>query len=304
MKNVLFLSDYEDEEEYNAVFTLLEKHNVKGITAKPLEITTRNSSEGTSFHFRENTLSPDLVVGYAYEDDLIPAIKLMRLWQLAGVPVINDGNTLFCGQNKDLSSAMLNAMEGVRHLPYFKFNKLPTEEEILSIGFPLVAKPVNGACGRGLFKIDNYLEFQEWFQSIHQELRNYYVQPYISKLNNEDFRVVIVNHQACYAYSRKGANGSWITNLMQAGTGKVFNVDELPNSMIRMAEKASIAAKSPFCGVDIALDNNHEPFIIEINTCPAIKISRYIPGAANYVENAYAEFILKELEKYDTHSHS
>ncbi|KLU15825.1 MULTISPECIES: ATP-grasp domain-containing protein [Xenorhabdus] len=299
MKNVLFLSDYEDEIEYQAVFEKLSAWDIIGITAKPREISVINTLSGTEFFFRGETLRPDLVVGYAYEDDLLAAVKLMKLWQMSGVAVLNHGSTLFCGQNKDLSSAMLNAAEGVRHLPYFKFPSLPAEEEMESIGFPLVAKPVNGACGRGLFKLNSYQELSAWVRQNERYLDDYYVQPYIPKLNNEDYRVVVVNHVACYAYSRRGANGSWITNLMKEGTGKTFTVDALPENLIAMAEKSSRAANSLFCGVDVALDETGIPFIIEINTCPAIKISRYIPGADTLVEQAYAEFIHQELTKND-----
>ncbi|MHC0449351.1 MAG: ATP-grasp domain-containing protein [Candidatus Lariskella arthropodorum] len=300
MKNILFLSDYEDEVEYDAIFERLAKYGVQGITVKPSEVVVQNSLKGTSFQFKGKALSPDLVIGYAYENDLIPAIKLMKLWQLSGVPVVNNGQTLFFGQNKDVSSAVLNAALGIKHLPYFKFNRLPSRDEMISIGFPLVAKPVNGACGRGLVKLANYFEFKEWVNKhISQDLDNYYVQPYIPKLNNEDFRVVVIGYKACYAYSRKGKNGSWITNLMQSGSGTLFEVDELPESIVSMSEKSAIAAGAPFCGVDIALDNNHEPFVIEVNTCPALKISRYIKGALDHVENACAEFIYKELAKHD-----
>lgn len=299
MKTVVFLSDYEDEIEYQAVFEVLSKWGIRGITAKPREICIINGAEGSSFLFRGAPLQPNLVVGYAYEDDLITAMKLMKLWQMMGVTVLNDAETLFCGQNKDLSSAMLNSNAEVRHLPYYKFLELPSEKALHSIGFPLVAKPVNGACGRGLFKLDSYVEFCDWFKEHEHLIKDYYVQPYIKKKNNEDFRVVVVNHVAKYAYSRRGANGSWITNLMKDGTGKTFTIDTLPQELVLMAEKSSIAAKSLFCGVDIAMDSSGAPFIIEINTCPAIKISRYIPGADTLVEQAYAEFIRQVLIDHD-----
>ncbi|MBF9243769.1 hypothetical protein I4I80_05865 [Pseudomonas syringae pv. tomato] len=296
MKTVLFLSDYEDEIEYDAVFEILSKWGIKGITAKPCEICIENGVHGSSFVFRDSPLKPDLVVGYAYEEDLIPAMKLMKLWKMMGVTILNDAETLFCGQNKDLSSAMLNSSPDVRHLPYYKFLEAPSAEALFCVGFPLVAKPVNGACGRGLFKIDSYDDFIIWFREQAANIKDYYIQPYIQKKNNEDFRVVVVNHVAVYAYSRRGANGSWITNLMKDGTGKTFAINALPQELVSMAEKSSVAAKSLFCGVDIAMDTSNVPFIIEINTCPAIKISRYISGADTLVEHAYAEFIRQVLD--------
>lgn len=88
---------------------------------------------------------------------------------------------------------MLNAAKGVRHLPYFKFPSLPAEGEMESIGFPLVAKPVNGACGRGLFKLNSYQELSAWVRQNERYLDDYYVQPYIPKLNNEDYIIIVVN---------------------------------------------------------------------------------------------------------------
>lgn len=299
MKTVVFLSDYEDEDEYNAVFDLLSAYDVKGITAKPSEINIYNNQSGTEFYFKDRPLHADLVVGYSYDEDLMPAIKLLQLWKMKNIPILNGPDTLYPGQNKDLSSAMLNSYCGVRHLQYLKFSTIPSENELTNIGYPLVAKPVNGACGRGLFKFDDYMSFKDWVNSNGSIIKDYYVQPYIEKMNNEDFRVVVVNHVAKYAYSRRGANGGWITNLMQNGKGKTFTVDMLPPKLILMAEMSSKAANSIFCGVDIAMDQAGDPFVIEINTCPAIKISKYIPGADSLVEQAYAEIILQELNKND-----
>jgi glutathione synthase/RimK-type ligase-like ATP-grasp enzyme len=295
MKTVIFLSDYEDEEEYQAVFDILASDNVRGITVKPCEVNITNDSSGCHFYFRGEMLKPDLVVGYAYLDDLIPASKLMKLWRMAGVKVLNGPEVLFSGQNKDLASAMFNSTEGIRHLPYYKFSTLPEQSKLENIGFPLVAKPVNGACGCGLFKFDNFSELDEWVQKNGNIICNYYVQPYVAKQNNEDYRIVVVNHKACYGYSRRGADGHWVTNLTQDGSAKIFELHELPSDLIKMAEKSSEVAGALFCGVDIAMDETGQPFIIEANTCPAIKISRYLPGADDTVETTFAAFIRQEL---------
>ncbi|MEZ2605023.1 ATP-grasp domain-containing protein [Kluyvera intermedia] len=299
MKTVIFLSDYEDEVEYQAVFDFLADDNIRGITVKPCEVSITNGSSGCCFYFRGEELKPDLVVGYAYLADLIPAIKLMKLWRMSGVKVLNGPEVLFSGQNKDLASAMFNSVEGIRHLPYYKFSALPEQEVLESIGFPLVAKPVNGACGCGLFKFDSCAELSEWVQLNGDIISNYYVQPYIAKQNNEDYRIVVVNHKACYGYSRRGVNGHWVTNLTQDGSAKIFEIHELPPDLIKMAEKSSEVAAALFCGVDIALDETGQPFIIEANTCPAIKISRYLPGADNTVEKTFAAFIRQELIRHD-----
>lgn len=299
MKTVVFLSDYEDEVEYQAVFDFLKAEDIRGITAKPCEISVTNGLSGTQFYFRGDELKPDLVIGYAYLEDLVPAIKLMKLWRMAGVRVINGPEVLFSGQNKDLASAMFNTVEGIRHLPYYKFASFPDESSLENIGFPLVAKPVNGACGCGLFKFDSYSELSEWVQQNGDIICNYYVQPYVAKKNNEDYRIVVVNLKACYGYSRRGANGHWVTNLTQDGSAKIFALDDLPAGLVEMAEKAAQAAGALICGVDIALDEKGKPFIIEANTCPAIQISRYFPGADKTVEKTVADFIRQELIRHD-----
>ncbi|GAB0077929.1 hypothetical protein TOC8171_33320 [Pseudomonas syringae] len=67
-------------------------------------------------------------------------------------------------------------------------------------------------------------------------------------------------------------------------------------SLLAWQKKALLQQSRFFCGVDIAMDTSNVPFIIEINTCPAIKISRYISGADTLVEHAYAEFIRQVLD--------
>lgn len=299
MKSVLFLSDYENLEEFESVFSKLEAYNIKGILAKPIDITLKNSGGGLTFFLKGEELKINLLIGYSFEDDLLPAMKILNTAQACHFPVINNAETLFNGQNKEISSALLNSDNYVRHLPYFRFERFPSESNLVGIDFPAIVKPVSGACGRGLHKFDSYEEFCDWFETESPEDDSYYIQPYISKYLNRDYRVVVVNFKACYAYERKAPEGGWVTNICSTGFGTVIPLDELNKDLIEMSEVAAKAVNAPFCGVDIAYDESMKPFIIEANTCPAIKISRYIKGASTTVESAFAEFIREYLEVTD-----
>ncbi|MBU2707936.1 hypothetical protein KCM76_18215 [Zooshikella marina] len=297
MKTVLFLSDYENQIEFDAVFEQLISYDIKGVLAKPRDITIFYDSHKTEVLFLNQPLQPDLVIGYAFEGDLLPAIRLMEIFKSMGVQVINDGITLFNGQHKDVASAWLSSNPDIRHLPYLTLNNAPSEAKLNEIGFPVVVKPTNSSGGKGLMRFDNYQAFNQWYNENSTYAVHYYAQPYIPKLDNKDFRIVVVNYKACYAYQRTGYNDSWITNLCSNGSGVIFEVCDLSINLINMSEAAAKASSAPFCGVDIALDENNNPFIIEINTCPAIKISHYINGASDQVERAFASFINQQLTK-------
>ncbi len=297
MKTVLFLSDYENRSEFEAVFKHLQPHGILGLLAKPCDISISARVTSTDIIFEQKIIRPDLVVGYAFEDDLLPAFKLMEMFKALNIPVLNDGPTLLNGQNKEVSSVILNQDPNVRHLPYITLNNDQFIEFISEIGFPAVVKPMNSSGGKGLMKFDDLPSLLEWTSANKEARMNYYAQPYIEKMENKDFRVVVVNGKACYSYQRAGYNNSWITNLCSQGTGIVFEVNELESAMVKMAEAAATVAKAPFCGVDIAFDTKGDPFIIEINTCPAIEISKYIPSASDKVERAFAEFIIESLQK-------
>ena len=299
MKIVLFLSDYENIDEFESVFKKLEAYNIKGILAKPMDLTIKSNDTQLTLFFKNSKLNVNLVVGYAFEDDLLPAMKILNTVESYGIPVVNNATTLFNGQNKEISSALLNMARGVRHLPYYKFEKSPSKLDLVDIGFPIVVKPLTGACGRGLHKFDSYNELYEWCYKDISQNGAYYAQPYIPKNLNRDFRIVAVDYNACYAYERKAPEGGWITNICADGIAAIVPIQELCTDIIKMSELAARAVNAPFCGIDIALDENMEPFIIEANTCPAIKISNYIKGASDTVEIAFASFINKLIEVAD-----
>ncbi|KAB8028621.1 ATP-grasp domain-containing protein [Fluviispira multicolorata] len=295
MKTVLFLSDYSGREEFEALFYELKKYDIFGILAKPRDISFVNINKKIDLFFNNQFINPNLVIGYAFENDLLPAMNILKIVHSTGTPIVNSGETLYYGQNKDVSSVILNNIKGIRHLPFYKFSNGLDNKQIDKIGYPLVLKPINGACGKGLYKFLTKEEFFNWFNFQGADIQTYYVQPYIEKWQNKDFRVVCVDYKAVYAYERRSLVGEWITNLSTNGIGKIVNIDELDKNLIVMSELAARAVHAPFCGVDIALDTDKQPFIIETNTCPAIKISKYIPAASNKVEKAFAEYINSKM---------
>jgi tetrahydromethanopterin:alpha-L-glutamate ligase len=128
----------------------------------------------------------------------------------------------------------------------------------------IVAKPLFGAQGRGLRRIERAADLPDPAEGLGGVL---YLQHYVGRDSEwRDFRVFVVGDVAVAAMARRGA--SWITNVARGGSCEAAAV---AGRLGELAIAASRAVGTAYCGVDLIENGDGELVVLEVNSMPAWK---------------------------------
>jgi tetrahydromethanopterin:alpha-L-glutamate ligase len=128
----------------------------------------------------------------------------------------------------------------------------------------IVAKPLFGAQGRGLRRIERAADLPDPAEGLSGVL---YLQHYVGRDSEwRDFRAFVVGDVAVAAMARRGV--SWITNVARGGTCEPVAVAD---RLGELAVAASRAVGTAYCGVDLIENAQGELVVLEVNSMPAWK---------------------------------
>lgn len=293
-KLIVFLGNDYDQRDHEDLFPAIEELGVNVLRIHPYEITTCFSSDGVRFLFNGEELSPDLVVGWVYEDLLIPGMYLLEAFENVGVPVINNARTLFMAQNKYLLSSMLHKAK-VNHLPVISGrDKHTLLNKQIKISYPVVYKPIVGFGGNDVKRFHCENELKDFFEQTNP--KEYYLQPFV-KNPGRDIRVLCINYHAVVAINRYAPEGGWITNTVAGGRPELA---QLNNELIKIAEDASRACNTLISGVDVIEDISSGGYkILEVNSCPSAQPNFDLIGEQPVFLFELARFLVYLLENFE-----
>lgn len=150
-------------------------------------------------------------------------------------------------------------------LPYtFNINVLNYYDEvktmIASLPFPFIVKERFGSYGEQVYLVDSEEEFKTLLGKVGKN--PLLVQEYIKEAYGHDYRVNVVGHQVITAVERFNPN-DFRSNVNQGGT--MMEV-KLSVKLKKLAVDATRAVGADFAGVDIILDKDKNPLVLEVNT--------------------------------------
>jgi tetrahydromethanopterin:alpha-L-glutamate ligase len=180
-----------------------------------------------------------------------------------GVRVVNSARAIERCVDKSMTSFLL-ARAGIP-TPDTLVTELTDAAESWRAAQPadIVAKPLFGAQGRGLVRLDRDAVLPDP-ASLNGVL---YLQNYVGRDNEwRDYRVFVVGDAAVAAMARRGA--SWITNVARGGSCEPAAV---AGKLGELAVAASRAVGADYCGVDLIETAGGELVVLEVNSMPAWK---------------------------------
>lgn len=209
-------------------------------------------------------------------------LGILRALEAAGVFVANAPRAIEACTDKSETSARLR--RAGLPTPDFWCCESPAAARALaareaSPARPLVAKPLFGAQGKGLrlvFGPDD-LPAQEEVAGV------WYLQRYVERPGWFDLRLFVVDGRVVAAMRRE--NGEWITNVHHGGRGHAF---EPPPAFADLAVAAARELGAFFAGVDVAVDVDGRPWVLEVNAMPAWKALQAASGVDVAAELAAA----------------
>jgi glutathione synthase/RimK-type ligase-like ATP-grasp enzyme len=127
---------------------------------------------------------------------------------------------------------------------------------------PLVLKPLFGAQGKGLRLIRGWEELP----GPEEVAGVYYLQRFQPNGADDfrDYRLFVLRGRVIAAMMRRAS--TWITNVKQGGQPLAVARDP---EMERLAIAAADAVGAAIAGVDVLVDANGAPTVLEVNSMPA-----------------------------------
>jgi D-alanine-D-alanine ligase len=188
-------------------------------------------------------------------------------------------------------------------LPTPKFVEISDEQDLklaaMNVGFPMMIKPVNEGSSVGALKVMNELMLNEaWKEALKYDSR------VMSEewIEGDEYTVSIINNQALpviklvtprvfYDYEAKYIENT-TEYLCPCG------LDDSEEQVLKeLALKAFDATGASGWGrVDLFIDDNENPALLEVNTIPGLTDHSLVPMAAKAVGISFDELILQILE--------
>lgn len=182
-----------------------------------------------------------------------------------GVPVWNDARAIERCVDKSTTSFLL-ARAGIATPPTWTMESLGAAREIVRAqanGGPLVLKPLFGSQGRGL----RLVRTPDDLPAAEEVAGVYYLQRYVAAPQDgvfRDFRVFVCQGRAIAAMVRHATN--WVTNVKRGGRPMAGVIG---GEIKDLAVRAAAAVGAAFAGVDLILDADGHPAVLEVNSMPA-----------------------------------
>jgi RimK family alpha-L-glutamate ligase len=182
-----------------------------------------------------------------------------------GVLVWNDARAIERCVDKSTTSFLL-ARAGIATPPTWAMESLEAAREIVRAEAgegPLVLKPLFGSQGRGL----RLIRAPDDLPAAQEVAGVYYLQRYVAAAQDgvfRDFRVFVCQGRAIAAMVRHAT--TWVTNVKRGGRPMAGVIGGEINDL---AMRAAAAVGATFAGVDLILDADGHPTVLEVNSMPA-----------------------------------
>ncbi len=198
-------------------------------------------------------------------EEIILHLDLLHVLEAAGAKVYNPTRAIEKSVDKGLCAFLLQ-QAGLPIPPTVMTRDreaaLAWAEREFGRGHTVVSKPLFGAQGEGV----------RWHREIGSLERIvpqggvFYLQRYVGRLPARDWRILVVGGRAVAAMVRVAAEGEWRTNVARGGS---CEPTVLPPEWRTLAERAVAALGMDYGGVDLILDREEKPWILEVNGIPA-----------------------------------
>ena len=153
-----------------------------------------------------------------------------------------------------------------------------------NLSFPMVFKQCYGSLGKQVKLISNIKELKETYYSSYMIPHIY--EEYLSKHKGNDYRIIVIGNKVIAAMNRINKK-DFRSNIYLGGNG-VDVTNSVSKDIKNIAIKANKILNLDYSGVDIMLDNNDSPTLLEVNSNPFF----------SEVEKVTNINITKELIKY------
>jgi len=180
-----------------------------------------------------------------------------------GVRCVNHPRAIERTIDKSWASAVL-AHAGISTPPTIVCERYDDAMEAFSeLGGDVVVKPLFGAMGNGIVRVEDRDVAHRVFRALELERAVYYVQRCVAPAGRRDLRVLVVAGEIAGAMER--VTDSWRANVARGARPRAVTLDEAERGM---ALAAAAAVGADVAGVDLLVGPDGSVAVLEVNGIP------------------------------------
>jgi ribosomal protein S6--L-glutamate ligase len=196
-------------------------------------------------------------------------LALIHQFQLMGVPMVNDLRAVSTARNKFLTQQLLAAAGLPCPDTVFVNDESGFYHAVDQLGgYPVVAKQVSERQGAGVLRIMDVNDARQRALPGLDHRRGLMVQRFIPPENRRDIRALVIGGELVCAASLIPARGDFRANFH---LGSDITATTLASEREQIAVTAAAAVGCDVAGVDMMVDADNRPFIVEVNYSPGFK---------------------------------
>lgn len=200
--------------------------------------------------------------------------RLLRYFAGAGSRCLNTAESLELSRDKFASlQALVTAGVAVPKTAYF--TQMEQRDLAISVlGTPLVHKLLHGSQGVGVHLADTPMVARGMLDTFLHLQHEAMAQRFLG--GRQDFRVLVLFGEVIAAMRREASTKDFRSNLHCGGRARAL--PDLPEEWAAIARRSVAALGLGFAGVDIMLDKDHSPLVLEVNPVPSLEGIERVTG--------------------------
>jgi ribosomal protein S6--L-glutamate ligase len=196
-------------------------------------------------------------------------LSLIHQFQLMGIPLVNDHGAVSITRNKFLTQQVLTAAGLPCPDTVFVNDESGFFRAVDQLGgYPVVAKQTSGRQGDGVLRIMDAGDAGQRALPALDRRRGLIVQRYLPPDKRLDLRALVIDGEVVCAASLIPSTGEFRANFHLGGN---IEAAALGGELEPIAVGAATAVGCDVAGVDIIVDKDDRPFIVEVNYSPGFK---------------------------------
>jgi glutathione synthase/RimK-type ligase-like ATP-grasp enzyme len=133
------------------------------------------------------------------------------------------------------------------------------------VDYPIVVRPAKHAQGKHVYLCNNW---DEWHQATIRCGEGWYASKYINKVS--EYRITFVQGRVVWVAKKTPGDPNAIAwNVARGGRFDNVRWDDWPLRAVRIAREAFVLSGLDFGAVDVMLDAEGRPYVLEINSAPS-----------------------------------
>ena len=196
-------------------------------------------------------------------------LVLLRQFNKLGIPLVNDLDSITITRNQYITLQVLMSANIAVPNTYFITKKEFFMEAVNHLeGFPVIVKQVDGMGGTGVIKVNDAKNVLEFLEHNLKNRKGVLVQQFLPPEKRMDIRVFVLGDKVVGAMKLEPQKENFRANIHQKGDAQKF---ELSKDLEEIALKAAKACGLVIAGIDLIIENDCHPVVIEANYSPGFR---------------------------------